>query len=184
MKSTDFTVAFHIGRGGRFYNQGHKSFLDYNVKLSDYCGNLFLNTRGSDGRFLPGSDWTLTTESGHIVIEGRDAIESETGRLDFDGDYDTIIVQYLSECSDSELRIVLDEFSSFDKFELQAVFELLSEEIEIYNEDGEVIYIGSDFSEIVASAETEEADYAVCCDNKFWYKSEGISRLKTILEHY
>lgn len=35
-------VAFHIGRGGRFHNQGHLSFIGEN-KIGDFVHDLFLN---------------------------------------------------------------------------------------------------------------------------------------------
>lgn len=35
-------VAFHTGRGGRFYNPGHTTFIG-EKKISDFTGDLFLN---------------------------------------------------------------------------------------------------------------------------------------------
>ena len=185
MNSTDFTVAFQIGRGGPFWNPGSKKLLDIRTELSDYCENLFLNTRGSDGRFLPGRDWTLTTESGHIVVEGRDAIESETGRLDFDGDYDTKIVKWVSECDVNELKMVLDFVT--DKDDLQAVLEMLYGyvDIEVLDDDDETLYYGNDRNEIIKAANSEDAYCVKCEDVELWNNvRDRISNLEYILKYF
>lgn len=45
---------------------------------------------------------------GHVILSGRDKIESDTGVLDWDGEYDTDIVRHLSECDDDEYQMILD----------------------------------------------------------------------------
>lgn len=39
--STEIIVAFHIGRGGRFYNAGHKSFIG-TKKISEFTNDLYI----------------------------------------------------------------------------------------------------------------------------------------------
>ena len=42
MKANQTIVAFHIGRGGRFHNSGHLTYLD-EKPISHYTDDLFLN---------------------------------------------------------------------------------------------------------------------------------------------
>lgn len=52
----------------------------------------------------------LIDGGGNVILEGRDKIESDTGILDWDGEYNTDIVKYLSECSDSEIGIIYQAY--------------------------------------------------------------------------
>lgn len=111
MNEQKIIVAFHIGRGGRYNNQGHKSFMPYVSKLSD-CINYEKDTiisQDENGNELPDKEWKLI-DGGNIILEGRDAIESDTGVLNWDNDYDTDIVQYLDECSQDELEIIYQAY--------------------------------------------------------------------------
>lgn len=45
---------------------------------------------------------------GNVILSGRDEIESDTGILDWDGEYDTDIMRHLSECDDDEYQLILD----------------------------------------------------------------------------
>ena len=45
-----------------------------------------------------------------MIIEGRANIESKTGVLDWDGEYDTDIVKYLDECDDTELGMIYQAY--------------------------------------------------------------------------
>lgn len=102
-------VRFHIGRGGRFNNAGHKTYAGTVNKLSDCFGD-FCNIIDVDenGNPLPDSEWQLEDGGGNVILSGRDEIESETGVLDWDGEYDTDIVRDLSECNDDEYQLILD----------------------------------------------------------------------------
>lgn len=42
MDTSDTIVAFHIGRGGRFHNAGHRSFIGFN-DITAYTDDLFIN---------------------------------------------------------------------------------------------------------------------------------------------
>jgi hypothetical protein len=46
--TTSTIVAFHIGKGGSFYNSGHLSFIGDGVKIGDYTNDLFLNYKYTD----------------------------------------------------------------------------------------------------------------------------------------
>lgn len=101
-------VCFHIGRGGRFYNPGHKSYNPYVKCFSDLTNQdwLFLNNEDEEGNTLEDENWTLTDCSGNVLLEGRDEIEAETGTLSRDGEYDADVVKRLEDCDESELELV------------------------------------------------------------------------------
>lgn len=111
MKTENYIVAFHIGRGGRFHNPGHKSYNPYIQKLSDCFGeNFFIFNEDEDGNALPDYQWQLIDGGSNVILEGRDRIESETGILDWDGEYNTDIVKYLSDCDDEEIDIIYQAY--------------------------------------------------------------------------
>jgi hypothetical protein len=41
-------VAFHVGRGGRFYNEGHITYLGEDKTISDYTSDLFIVYENQD----------------------------------------------------------------------------------------------------------------------------------------
>ena len=104
----DLKVRFHIGRGGHFNNAGHKTYVVTVNGLSDCFGESIVISEDENGKPLPDSEWRLVDGGGNVILTGRDEIESETGILDWDGEYDTDIVQKLSECDDDEYQLILD----------------------------------------------------------------------------
>ena len=111
MNAAEYIVAFHVGRGGRFHNPGHKTFNPYITELSDCFGeSSMIFQEDEEGNPLPDEQWQLIDSGGNVILEGRDNIESDTGILDWDGSYDTDIVKYLSECSDSEIGIIYQAY--------------------------------------------------------------------------
>lgn len=111
MNTQNYIVAFHIGRGGRFHNQGHKSFMPHIKQLSDcFSENSIIFKEDEEGNPLPDEQWQLIDGGGNVILEGRDNIESTTGILDWDGEYDTDIVQYLSESDDNEIDIIYQAY--------------------------------------------------------------------------
>lgn len=115
MNASTYIVAFHIGRGGRFHNPGHKTFNQHIQKLSDCFGeNFFIFKEDEDGNALPDGQWQLVDGGSNVILEGRANIESKTGVLDWDGEYDTDIVQYLSECSESEIDLIYQAYLDGD----------------------------------------------------------------------
>ena len=101
-------VRFHIGRGGRFNNAGHKTYICSVNGLSDCFGESIVISEDENGHPLPDSEWQLVDGGGNVILTGRDEIESETGIIDWDGEYDTDIVRKLSECDDDEYQMILD----------------------------------------------------------------------------
>ena len=115
-------VAFHIGRGGRFYNGGHKTFMPFVSKLQDCFGeNFFINDEYEDGTPLPDDQWQLIDGGGNVILEGREAIESETGILDWDGEYNTDIVRYIEDCRDDEMEILYQAYLDFELHDDDAI---------------------------------------------------------------
>lgn len=91
--------------------RGTKKIIDFDRKLSDYYDDdVFLNNEDFDGNELPADQWTLTNGAGNTILEGREAIESETGVLDFDGEYDTIYVESADNLSDAEIEILREHY--------------------------------------------------------------------------
>jgi hypothetical protein len=84
---SDTILHFHIGRGGRFYNQG---FITYKGEesLSDFVAhngqNIFID---NDGYYMDGA--------GNSLGDAKEG--DEVGVLDFDGEYDTDYFIYMSE---------------------------------------------------------------------------------------
>lgn len=104
----DLKVRFHIGCGGHFNNAGHKTYVGTVNGLSDCFGESSIIDVDDNGDKLPDSKWQLIDGGGNVILTGRDKIESETGILDWDGEYDTDIVRKLSECDDDEYQMILD----------------------------------------------------------------------------
>ena len=104
-------VAFHVGRGGNFNNGGHVTFNPY-VKSLGECikDGDFWNNEDENGHPLPDEKWTLTDGGGMVLLEGRDEMESDTGRIERDGIYDTDIVKYIEDCTDEELEAIWKEY--------------------------------------------------------------------------
>ena len=107
-EAQNMKVRFHIGRGGQFNNAGHKTYVGTVNDLSDCFGDSIVFSEDENGKPLPDSDWQLVDGGGNVILTGRDEIESETGILDWDGEYDTDIVRHLSECDDDEYQLILD----------------------------------------------------------------------------
>lgn len=83
---SEIYLHFHTGRGGRFYNQGYKTFEGFESLqdvISQKSNYLFERTRDERGRFCKK---VLVDCSGHEVCDTPD---SYTGSLDFDGAYDS-----------------------------------------------------------------------------------------------
>lgn len=111
MKTENYIVAFHIGRGGRFHNQGHKSYMQHITQLSDcFSENSIIFQEDEEGNPLPDEQWQLIDGGGNVILEGRANIESTTGILDWDGEYDTDIVKYVEECDDEEIDIIYQAY--------------------------------------------------------------------------
>ena len=97
-------VAFHIGRGGRFYNSGHVSFIgEKNFQdLIQMNSNILFYTDRVNGKFAKPH---YVDSNGTVMVDG-DNFKDQTGTLNFDYDYDTDKACYIDECTEKELEII------------------------------------------------------------------------------
>ena len=107
-------VAFHVGRGGRFNNGGHKSFIgekNFQDLIDLNFEHLFVQNR-VNGKF---SKPYLTDLNGTIIVDSDD-INNEVGFLEFDTIYDSDYCKYIEDCSDEELLVIANsnEYKSFE----------------------------------------------------------------------
>ena len=167
-EAQNIKVRFHIGRGGRFHNAGHKTYVGTVNGLSDCFGeSTMLISEDENGKPLPDSEWQLV--DGGVILSGRDKIESETGVLDWDGEYDTDIVRHLSECDDDEYQLILDaaergEYvekavlayacSALDKLMATSI-KVYSSNMEVFTQEGCITLQRDDFSVYTEDEEDE-----------------------------
>lgn len=101
------TALFHIGRGGRFHNPGHKTLHGVNENLQDARkmeeDKLFLHERDFRSRYCKPF---MSDNDGLICMEDANA---EVGVIDFDGTYDSWKSVYLEDLDEEELSLVMDE---------------------------------------------------------------------------
>ena len=122
-------IVFHIGRGGRFHNAGHKTYsfcIDSLSELLEYTG-CCIKTKDEDGKELPDEEWAIIDECEEEVLKGREAIESDCIKIDIDGDFDTYVIKPLEECDDEELSILADEYfdNTLEDDDIEFNYELL-----------------------------------------------------------
>lgn len=106
---------------------------------------------------------------GNVILSGRDEIESETGILDWDGEYDTDIVRNLSECDDDEYQMILDVAerggyvekavlayvcSTLDKL-MATKIKVYPSNMEVFTQEGCVSLMRDDFSVYTKDEEDE-----------------------------
>lgn len=143
-------VAFHIGRGGKFHNQGFLSFIGKN-KIGDFTDNLFLNYENLDDvkkaikdrpnlekkfdKCLNDDNFSFFEKLGFDFGEkvyfdgGGNQVEltekeEETGigRINIDHDYDTTYTTYLDECDQKEVEAILNSSQWNSKSLLEQFF--------------------------------------------------------------
>lgn len=105
-------VAFHVGRGGRFHNAGHVTFVG-KKGISEFTNNLFIKER-ENGKFCT-PEWV--DACGNSVGLTVKQANSGIGSIDIDGAYDTTNCMYLSECSDDSIINII-ESNDWDRNDL------------------------------------------------------------------
>lgn len=181
MKSTileeaqNVKVRFHVGRGGRFHNAGHKTYVGKVDVLADCFGDSIIISEDENGNPLPDSEWQLIDSGDNVILSGRDEIEAETGVLDWDGGYDTDIVRYLSECDDDEYQMILDaaergEYVDKDvlAYACSALDKLLVTSIKVYPSNMEIF--------------TQEGCISLMRDNYSVYTEDDEDDVRELLE--
>ncbi|KAB8156132.1 hypothetical protein EZY14_002635 [Kordia sp. TARA_039_SRF] len=93
-------IKFHIGRGGRFNNQGYTSFVGISrIDEGDSYNSLFLNEETGEYLDCDGNSAELTLEEALTGV----------GTIDLDGEYDTTYTKYVTDITEKELEIILSE---------------------------------------------------------------------------
>ncbi len=87
-------VAFHIGRGGRWYNAGFKTFIG-EKKIGEFTDDLFIYNNSY-----------YIDCNGNAVGLTCEEEETGVGRINEDGEYDTTYSQYLEDCSEEEIELI------------------------------------------------------------------------------
>ncbi len=90
-------VKFHIGRGGRFNNQGHLTFKGVQrIDEGDSFNELFFNDKTKEYQNCQGGEVGLTE------VEA----DSGIGRIDQDGDYDTTYTTTIEDLTEEEESLI------------------------------------------------------------------------------
>jgi hypothetical protein len=118
MKTAENTiVAFHIGRGGRFYNAGFKTFIG-EKKIGEFTNDLFIKER-ENGKFCTPE---YTDACGNPV--GLTVKEAKTGVgiVNIDEGYNTTYTTLLSDCDEKEIKLIIEskEWNRDDLLDLYA----------------------------------------------------------------
>lgn len=130
-------VCFHIGRGGRFHNAGHLSYISgYNSNINHYTDDLFIHFEGEfeiskaignrenlrvkfeqccetgDFYFFEKLGFKIGQQY-HFNCGGSNTgllVDNDgTGSIDIDRDYNTTYCKYLEDCDQPELKLIIDE---------------------------------------------------------------------------
>lgn len=156
-------VGFHTGRGGRFYNAGHVSFIG-ECKISDFTNDLFLQYENQldiynaikgrenlEEKYYEcdeNNDFSFFEKLGFKVGEkqyfrngeypvGLTEAESDSGIgvIDIDGEYDTTVCLMLEDCSDEELQLIVDSENLPGYFCSDDIIEFAKESLGIVDEE-------------------------------------------------
>lgn len=106
---------FHIGRGGRFYNAGHKTYHGtIEATDKDMEGRIYIHQdltfieRDGQGRFA----YIFTDDTGKEIItlsDLRSDVKKGFVMLDYDTDYDTWMYKTEEHLLDSEVNLIDNE---------------------------------------------------------------------------
>lgn len=93
-------LKFHIGRGGRFFNQGYVTFEGFeSLKDGDYNFNDYFPTESGEG---------------YVDSNGNEVDylcnDDGTGYIDDDGDYDKTVWKNENELNAKEVNALIREF--------------------------------------------------------------------------
>jgi hypothetical protein len=117
METNPIYLTFHIGRGGKFFNAGHLTFI------GAYDFQWVIDHAVNDGKVLLEGN-RIETETGRVLLDGEDAVNAKTGVLDFDGEYDTDYTTTADDLTEREKEAVRRAFcervgvSSFEELSL------------------------------------------------------------------
>ena len=115
-ENKELIVAFHIGRGGRFYNSGHLSYIGENT-INSFTNDLFLNE----------SQTMYTDTNGNELL----SVENNgIGCIDIDGEYDTTYTCKVSDLNEKEIEVIVNRGAGWYGIFAQELSEVTETEIE------------------------------------------------------
>jgi len=124
--SRNTIVAFHIGRGGRFNNSGHKTFIG-EKRIDAFVDDLFIRNRDEDGRFMTPE---YVDFNGDPVGLTQKEADSGIGTINIDHAYDTTYACGISDLDEGEIEIICEN----DDYKSPELVSFLSEKT-AYNFD-------------------------------------------------
>lgn len=106
--SEDEILCFHIGRGGRFYNSGHLTFLGaMPITKASVYDTLFIDDNASDETEFRGG-------SGNGVGLTQGEANTGIGRINIDNDYDTTYTCMIKDLNESEISAI-ENYKGWEK---------------------------------------------------------------------
>lgn len=115
-ENKDLIVAFHIGRGGRFNNSGHLSYIGENT-INSFTNDLFLNE----------SQTMYTDTNGNELL----SVENNgIGCIDIDGQYNTTYTTTVGQMTDEEVSAIINRGAGWYGIFAQELSEVTETEIE------------------------------------------------------
>ena len=136
--SKKIIVSFHIGRGGRFYNSGHVTFLG-EENINHYTDDLFVRYDNQQiirntlknrnlSNLLEKFDDCIESDNFNFFIQkfsdfeigeqiyidlngneiGLSVDNDGTGIINRDNNYDTTYAKYLEDCNEDELYLIVN----------------------------------------------------------------------------
>ena len=115
-ENKDLIVAFHIGRGGRFYNSGHLSYIGENT-INSFTNDLFLNE----------SQTMYTDTNGNELLPVEN---NGIGCIDIDGEYNTTYTTTVGQMTDEEVSAIINRGAGWYGIFAQELSEVTETEIE------------------------------------------------------
>lgn len=106
---TNIIVAFHIGRGGQFYNPGYREYIGecdiWDIVSERLANDTFVVNRDSDGKFCKEH---VLDGGGNEVVDAEDW-KAGVGTIDIDGNYDSYEVMRITDCDEDDLGMIVNE---------------------------------------------------------------------------
>lgn len=158
MKENEMNVCFHIGGV-----QGNQKCLVTDITTLQECfRDATIKNIDEDGNPLPDADWQLLDRGGNVVLQGREAIESSTGILEWDGVYDTDIVKKLTDCSAQEYKLIIKAYNEGEDVDEDVIAHACTQ-LGYYvslsmDADSTAINIHSNYSDVLIQREREDGD--------------------------
>ena len=147
MENSGIIVAFHTGRGGRFYNAGFKTYIG-EKKIGEFTDDLFIRWTGeaklmetigdrenlleayekakedNDFSFFEKLGFVMGEEEYYCGASGNSVgltakdVDSGIGSIDIDGAYNTTYTCDIEDCSEEEIELICKD-SSYKNYDMK-----------------------------------------------------------------